>query len=77
MFIAEWELVMVIVLAVVVIALSVVSIIFATKVINSKAKTSTEEKEVAVAEETSNNQSIEDVKNDIDEKEVFCSNPSG
>ncbi len=68
MFIAEWEIVLVIILTVVVIALAVVSIIFATKVINSKAKTSTENEEVAVAVDT-DNQSIEGVKDDVDEKE--------
>jgi predicted transport protein len=67
MFIAEWEIVLVIILAVAVIALAIISILFATKVINSRTKVSTKEEEVAVVEE-SNNQTIEDV--EVDEKDV-------
>ena len=69
MFIAEWEIVLVIVLAVVVIALAMVSIIFATKVINNQTKTSAKAEEVAVEEESNDDQPIEEVKNEVDEKD--------
>ena len=69
MFIAEWEIVLAIVLAVVVIVLAVVSIIFATKVINSKTKTSTKDEEIALAKATNENPSTEAVEDAVDEKD--------
>ena len=67
MFIAEWEIVLAIVLVVVVIVLAIVSIIFAMKVINSKTKTSDDE--VSVTEETNSTQSVIEVEDEVYEKD--------
>jgi uncharacterized membrane protein len=66
MFIAEWQLVFVIVLAVAVIALAVISIIFATKVLNKKTQVETEDEdeEIEVAEENNVDQTIKNIDDD-------------
>ena len=69
MFIAEWQIVLVIVLAVAVIALAIVSIIFATKVINRNAKIPSKDEEIALAKSTSDEPSDEGVEDSVDKKD--------